>query len=49
MPCDRQTDDGLSAFNRHSTKMDEYLIREKGIWKNTQDVNVTNIGLDKCY
>jgi hypothetical protein len=49
MPCDTETDSGLSAFNRYSTKMDEYLIREKGIWKNTQDVNVTDIGLDKCY
>jgi hypothetical protein len=29
MPCDRETDDGLSASNRHSTKMDEYLIEER--------------------
>lgn len=52
MPCDRQTDrrtdDGLSALNRLSTKMDAHLTREKGMWKDTKDVKVTNTDVDKC-
>jgi hypothetical protein len=35
-----QTYDGLSAFNKHSTKMDTYLTKYKGKWEKTQDIKI---------